>query len=130
MLPHFSVAPLTMPMMIAAVLATGLFAAIGLRCLLAPSGGARFFGVPVIDAGGESFVQAMGARNLGLALTAAALIATGMRAGLAGLIAAAALTAALDALIVLRAAGMAKVAKHIAYVPIFAAFAAWIAFGS
>jgi hypothetical protein len=98
-----------MPMTITAVLAAGLFAAIGLRCLIAPSGGAR---------------------NLGLALTAAALIANGIRVGLAGLVAAAAIMAALDALIVLRAAGLAKAAKHIAYVPLFAAFAVWIAFGS
>lgn len=130
MLPHLVAAPLTVPMTITAVLAAGLFAAIGLRCLIAPSSGARFFGVPVIDAGGESFVRAMGARNLGLALTAAALIANGIRVGLAGLVAAAAIMAALDALIVLRAAGLAKAAKHIAYVPLFAAFAVWIAFGS
>ena len=122
-------APLTLPMSVAAVLAAVLFGAIGLRCLLAPVGGALFFGVPVVDRGGESFVRAMGARNLGLALTAGALIALGQRAGLASLIAAAAVMAMLDAGIVLRAAGLTSAAKHFAYVPAFAAFAVWIAFG-
>ena len=80
--------PMTLPMTLAALLASGVFGAIGLRCLLAPGGGARFFGVPVTDRGGESYVRAMGARNLGLALTALALIAMGLRAGLASLLAA------------------------------------------
>jgi hypothetical protein len=129
MSPIVVAAPLTLPMTMGALLAAVLFGAIGLRCLVAPNGGARFFGVPVIDLGGESFVRAMGARNLGLALTAAALIATGIRAGLASLIAAAAIMAALDAVIVLRAAGLSKAAKHFAYVPVFTAFSLWIAIG-
>lgn len=129
-MPPFVVAtPLTQSMSVAAVLAAILFGAIGLRCLLAPGGGARFFGVPVVESGGETFVRAMGARNLGLALTAAALIALGQRAGLASLMVAAAVMALLDAVIVLRAAGLAKAAKHFAYSPAFAAFAVWIAIG-
>jgi hypothetical protein len=129
MSPSTLAEPLTLPTALAALVAAALLGAIGVRCLIAPNGGARFFGVPVIDPGGESFVRAMGARNLGLALTAAALVAMGLRAGLASLIAAAALMAALDAMIVLRGAGPSKAAKHIAYVPIFAAFAVWIAAG-
>jgi hypothetical protein len=118
-----------MPMTVAAVLAAALFGAIGLRCLFVPSRGARFFGVPLVDPGGESFVRAMGARNLGLALTAAALVATGVRTALASLIAAAAIIAMLDAVIVLRAAGPSKAAKHFAYAPVFLAFSLWIAMG-
>jgi hypothetical protein len=129
MLPPTLAAPLTLPTTIVAFLAAAVFGVIGVRCLIAPNGGARFFGVPVVDPGGESFVRAMGARNLGLALTAVALIATGARQGLASLVAAAALMAALDAVIVLRAAGMSKAAKHVAYAPAFAAFSLWIVLG-
>lgn len=103
MLPSSLTEPLTLVTLIAASLAALLFGSIGLRCLIAPAGGARFFGIPVADRGGARFVQAMGAHNLGLALTAAALIALGSRAGLASLIAAAALMAGLDAAIVWRA---------------------------
>jgi hypothetical protein len=123
-------ASLTPGTKVAAGIAALLFAGIGARCLLAPAGGARFFGAPVTGADGLAFVQAMGARNIVLSLTAFGLILFDLRAGLAVLVAAAALMAALDAMIVRGAAGLAKAAKHIAYVPIFTAFALWIASGS
>ena len=122
-------APLGGGTLIAAVLAALLFGAIGLRCVLGPDGGARFFGVAVQDGPGRSFVQAMGARNLGLSLTALGLILFGARAGLAALIFAAVVTAALDAAIVWRASGVAKAAKHLAYAPAFLVFGLWIASG-
>lgn len=124
---------LTQPMTFATTATGGLAAillgGIGVRCVLAPIGGARFYGVHVSDKDGAAFVQAMGARNIGMSVTALALIILSQRTGLSVLIAAAALMACLDAVIVWRAAGLGKAAKHIAYVPAFIAFMLWIASG-
>lgn len=129
MTPFLLDAPLSLPTSILAYGAAAALGGIGALGLLAPTRGARVFGVSVNDQAGASFVQAMGARNLGLTLTAAALTAMGLRSGLAALVAAAALMAALDAVIVLRASGLHAAAKHIAYAPAFTAFALWIASG-
>src|SRR5690242_12244535 len=86
-------------------LAAAIFFALGLRALLAPAGAAISFGVPVESSDGLAFVQAFGARNIGLSLVALALIALDMRRGLAVVFFAAALIAALDFSIVAAHAG-------------------------
>ena len=110
----------------AAMAAAIVFLAIGARAVIAPSGAAGFFGVPVEGGAGLVFVQAFGARNIAMALTAIALVCLDQRNGLACLLLAAALVAAIDASAVGAQAGMAAAAKHIGYVIALSGFGAWL----
>ena len=73
--------------------------AIGVRAMLAPSAAAAGFGVPLGGAEGLIYVQAFGARNVGLSLFALAMIGLDQRRALGVLFVCAALIAALDGLI-------------------------------
>ena len=110
-----------------AVLAATIFLALGLRALFDPAGAAPFFGV-ALDAGpGLAFVQAFGARNIGLSLVALALIALDSRRGLIAVFFAAALIACLDFWIVAAQSDAHHAAKHLAYVAALAGFGFWFA---
>jgi hypothetical protein len=83
---------------IVALVALALLA-IGIRAMLAPSAAAAGFGVPLGGAEGLIYVQAFGARNIGLSLFALAMIALDQRRSLGVLFVCAALIAVLDGLI-------------------------------
>jgi hypothetical protein len=112
-----------------AALATVGFLAIGLRALLVPAGASVSFGLPLSEGGGLAFVQAFGARNIGLSLVGMTLIALDVRRGLAALFLAGALIAGLDFWIVASHAGPERALKHIAYVAGLAGFGLWLLFG-
>ena len=99
---------------------------IGLRAVFAPSDAAAFFGVALDGPQGLAFVQAMGARNIGLALLAIVLLWLDLKSGVTTLLAAAAVIAGLDAWIVGQDAGWMKATKHIAYTIAFTAAAGWL----
>jgi hypothetical protein len=113
---------------IAIVAAIG-FLIIGLRALLAPVGAAAAFGLPTADNAGLAYVQAFGARNIGLSLVALALAVLDLRRALAILFFAGALIAALDFSIVALHAGAATALKHLGYVAGLAGFGLWLRFG-
>jgi Domain of unknown function (DUF4267) len=73
--------------------------AIGIRAMLAPSAAAAGFGMPLGGAEGLIYVQAFGARNIGLSLFALVMIALDQRRPLGVLFVCAALIAVLDGLI-------------------------------
>jgi hypothetical protein len=73
--------------------------ALGVRAMLAPLAAATGFGVPLGGAEGLIYVQAFGARNIGLSLFALAMIALDQRRALGVLFVCAALIATLDGLI-------------------------------
>ncbi|MFN8640257.1 MAG: DUF4267 domain-containing protein [Candidatus Binatia bacterium] len=110
-----------------AVLAATVFFGLGLRAVLAPATASAFFGVPLDGGDGLAFVQAFGARNIGLSLVALALIALDARAGLVAVFFAAAVIAGLDFVVVSRHAGTFHGAKHLGYVALLAGFGAWFA---
>jgi len=100
---------------IVATIAALVFSGIGVHLLLAPGGGASFFGMPMSNPEGHAFVRTTGARNIGLSLTALALIALDARLGLAAMLVAASIIAGLDAAIVSRQSSASKSAKHWVY---------------
>ena len=108
-----------------AILAALVFLAIGLRAFLAPAGAASFFGLPVPDANGLSFVRVFGARNIGISLLALTLIILDIRMGLAALFLAAGIIAGLDAWIVTSNAGISHAIKHFAYLIGLITFGLW-----
>ena len=110
-----------------AILAALAFLGLGLRALLAPTGAAASFGVPVVSADGLAFVRAFGARNIGLSLIALTLVALDMRRGLAAVFCAAALIAALDFSIVATHSGALGAVKHLGYLVGLTGFAFWFA---
>jgi hypothetical protein len=109
---------------LAALAAMG-FMALGLRALVAPATAAASFGVPVDGAAGLAFVQAFGARNVGLSVVALTLIVLDLRLGLAALFFAAALIAGVDFSIVATHQSVLKAAKHVGYVVGLVAFGVW-----
>jgi hypothetical protein len=110
-----------------AVAAAVIFLGLGLRALLAPSGAAAFFGVPVDGGDGLAFVQVFGARNIGLSLVALALIFLDARLGLAVVFFVAALISGIDFSVVASHTGTARAVKHLGYVVGLAAFGLWFA---
>lgn len=112
-----------------ALLASLAFLALGLRALLAPAGAAASFGLPLSGGEGLAFVQAFGARNVGLGLVGMALIALDGRRALAVLFLAAAVIAGLDFWIVASQVGPERALKHIAYVAGLAGFGLWLLLG-
>lgn len=114
------------PLTWTAVAAAALFFGLGLRAVLAPVAASGTFGVPLEGGDGLAYVQAFGARNMGLALTGLLLVVLDQRRAFAGLLAAAALVAAVDATAVGQHAGLAAAAKHLGYVAALGGFAAWV----
>jgi hypothetical protein len=109
------------------VLVAGLaFLGIGMRAVADPAGAAAFFGLAVPDEKGRAFVQVFGARNVGLSLLMLALLLLDVRVGVAAIFLAAAGIAALDAWIVTSHTGLAKAAKHFAYVVGLLALGLWL----
>jgi Domain of unknown function (DUF4267) len=109
-----------------AILAAVVFLALGVRALLAPAGAAAFFGLPISDANGLSFVRVFGARNIGLSLLALVLIILDIRIGLAGLFLAAGVIAGLDAWIVTSNVGIKRAIKHFGYFVVLIVFGVWL----
>ncbi len=106
--------------------AVAAFFLLGARAVLMPGPASAFFGVGIETGSGLAFVQAFGARNMGLALTGLALIWLDHRTALAALLLAGAFIAAIDAYAVMSAAGFAKGAKHLGYVVGLGAFGLWL----
>jgi len=119
--------PLNAPSTWLATLAALAFLALGLRALLAPMAAAASFGVPLDGGSGLAFVQAFGARNVGLSLVAIALIALDIRPGVAALFFAGAVIAGLDFSIVALHEGALHAMKHLGYVVLLLTFAFWFA---
>jgi hypothetical protein len=95
------------PMTWLAAIASLAFLAIGARAIVQPLAAAAGFGVPLDPGDGLVFVQAFGARNIGLSVFALLLLLLGQRRSLGLLFACGALIAALDAGIVAVHAGTA-----------------------
>lgn len=112
-------APLTLVLLGASLVFLGL----GLRTFLFPASAAAFYGVQTKAAEALVFVQAYGARNIAISLLALMLIALDHRRAFAALLAAAALVAALDAVIMFGWSGTAGAAKHLIYVGVLGALA-------
>jgi len=125
--PMIRTLPFDAPSTWVAALAAVVFLGLGLRALLDPSGAAPFFGVALDPGPGLAFVQAFGARNIGLALVALALIALDARRGLIAVFFAAALIACLDFSIVASHTDARHAAKHLAYVVGLTGFGVWFA---
>ena len=122
--------PWSAPITWIAIIAACLFLGIGLRSVISPLGAAAFFGAPFEGGAGLVFVQAMGGRTIGIALTAIALILLDQRSGLAALLFAAAVVAAIDAYAVTSSVALATAAKHYAYSVGLLAFSAWVWFSA
>jgi hypothetical protein len=90
-----------------AAIAAVAFLAIGARAILQPLAAAAGFGVPLDPGDGLVFVQAFGARNIGISVFALLLLLLGRRRSLGLLFACGALIAAFDAGIVAAHAGAA-----------------------
>ena len=112
--------PVRAPLTILLALLAVAFLLLGLRGVFLPDGGARSLGIAVADAADLALMQTTGARNIGLAFLALALIVLDARRSLAALLLAAALISALDFWIVLNASGLANAAKHLGYVALLA----------
>ena len=108
--------PFRAPLTILLALLAAAFLLLGLRGVFLPEGGARSLGIAVVDAADLALMQTTGARNIGLAILAIALIVLDARRSLAALLLAAALISALDFWIVLNASGLANAGKHLGYV--------------
>jgi hypothetical protein len=80
--------------------------AIGIRAVLMPAAAATGFGVPLSGGEGLVYVQAFGARNIGLSLLALTMIGLDQRRALGVLFVCSALIAMLDGLIVARHLGL------------------------
>jgi hypothetical protein len=78
---------------------------IGVRAVLAPASASAGFGIPLGEGPGLAFVQAFGARNIGLSLFAALAIILDQRRSVGILFVCAAIVAFLDAYIVSRQLG-------------------------
>ncbi len=111
-----------------ALVASLFFLGLGARAVIHPVGASAFFGVAVEAGPGLAFVQAFGARNIGIALTAICLIYFDHRNGLAGLLLAASLIAAIDAYAVGAASGTTAAIKHILYTLALGAFGTYLSF--
>lgn len=103
------------PSTLLACFAALAFLVLGLRGVFDPEGAANTFGI-AISGDGLAYMAATGARNVGLALLALAMVYFDLRRALAFLLIAAAIIAAFDFWIVWNAASFGKAAKHIGYV--------------
>lgn len=104
------------------------FLGLGVTGVIAPRITGALFGA---DPGGSyAFVQAVGARNLGLSLLAIALLVFDQRLALTALLAAAAIIAVVDLWIVSSATTFLHAIKHLGYALLMASLAGWLYFGS
>ncbi len=104
------------PLTILLLLLVLAFLLLGLRGLLAPGAAAASLGVLVADPGDLALMQAVGARNIGLALLGLALVVQDSRAAMGWLLLAGAAIAGLDFWVVASATGVSAAMKHLAYV--------------
>ena len=104
------------PLSIVLALASIAFLVLGLRTFFFPEAAAAFYGAPTAAPEALIFVKAYGARNIGISLLAMALLWLDAWLGVAMLLAAAALIAALDASIMWGHAGFGGALKHLIYV--------------
>ncbi len=107
--------PVRSPLTILLIAASLVFLGLGLRTFLWPGSAAAFYGVPTDVAEALVFVKAYGARNIAISLLALALIYLDAGLGMGVLLAAAALVATLDAVIMQNHAGFAGAIKHLLY---------------
>jgi hypothetical protein len=91
--------PWVSPLVWIALLASVALLGIGIRAVLAPASAASGFGIPLSEGSGLAFVQAFGARNIGLSLFALLAIILDERRSVGVLFLCAAAIAAIDALI-------------------------------
>lgn len=89
--------PWTSPLLWASATISLLLLAVGVRALIAPGQAAAGYGFPATSADAHVFVQAFGARNIGLSLFAIAAILLDHRSSLAVLFLCAAGIAIIDA---------------------------------
>ena len=118
--------PLNSPATLVAIVAALFFLGLGLRGYLDPPGAAQMFGFPNIGEAGFPTMQAVGARNMGLALIALTLVWLDAKQAFIALLLAAALITVLDFTIVWSVAGLEQSAKHLAYAVGLAGFAAYL----
>jgi hypothetical protein len=108
---------------IVALLAVAAFLFLGLRGLIAPEIAVRSLGVALRDPGDGALMQTTGARNIGMALLALALVLIDARRSFGLLLAAAAVIACLDFTIIRAASGLPEAARHLGYVAFLGGFA-------
>jgi hypothetical protein len=113
--------PLRSALTILVSLAAVGFLALGLRGVLDPAGGASSLGVMVRDPADLVLMQAVGARNIGLALLGMSLIWIDRRRELGLLLAAAAGIALVDFFVIWSASGLGTAGKHLIYVGVLIA---------
>ena len=102
-----------------------VFFLLGLRGVLQPNAAAQTFGLIVGAPEDNAFMQAVGARNIGMSLLALGLLIRDLRSALVQLLGAACLISGLDFLIVSGEAGFAKAAKHLVYLLALFGLAVW-----
>ena len=120
--------PPSMLLRVLAVLASLSFMRAGVMEIVAPAGWDATFGVPLKGADGLAFVQAVGARNIGISLIAILGAIAGNRGVVFLTFAAIAIIAACDFYIV-RSAGLTTAyIKHGTFVVVLTLSAIWTAF--
>jgi hypothetical protein len=115
--------PWRAPVTILALLAASAFLILGLRGLLFPQTAVATLGVNVADPRDLALMQTTGARNIGLALLGLSLVIVDARRAFGLLLAAAALIAGLDFLVIRAASGLGEAVRHLGYVVFLAGFA-------
>jgi hypothetical protein len=118
--------PWRSPKAVTALVAAVVFFALGARAVVDPAGASAFFGASLDGGPGFTFVAAMGARNMALAVCAAMLVALDQRRALALLLAASAGVAIFDALAVYNHGAPTYALKHVGYVAGLGGFSAWV----
>ena len=115
----------TAPLTILLLVLIAVFLLLGARGVFDPAGGAASLGLAVANASDLALMQAVGARNIGLAILGLALIILDVRLAVGCLLLVAALIAGLDFCIVNSASGLSSAVKHAAYVVVLAGFG-WV----
>ncbi|SJZ89339.1 protein of unknown function [Enhydrobacter aerosaccus] len=95
----------TSPLPWLSVIVLGALFAIGVRAVMAPATAASGFGIPLTEGNGLAYVQAFGARNIGLGLFALLAIALDQRRSVGIFFLCAAVIALIDAYVVSRHLG-------------------------
>jgi Domain of unknown function (DUF4267) len=115
--------PWRAPVTIIALSAALVFLVLGLRGLLLPGAAVGSLGISIADPRDLALMQTTGARNIGMALLGFALVLIDARRAFGLLLAAAAVIACLDFVVIRAASGLAEAAKHLGYVAFLAGFA-------
>lgn len=122
--------PPSMLLRVLAVLASLMFMRAGIMEIISPAGWDRTFGVPLKSADGLSFIQAVGARNIGISLIAIGGAVAGNRGVMVLGFTAISIIAAFDAYIVASAGLTTEYIKHGTFVAVLALAAIWTAFSN